>query len=184
MKTVAYILLAAGLSWTGAAKEEVPIEVDKHPISGCLRDAGYRYEDLLSLDDLHRYLPIDESTLIVKLAPFRSENGWVCYEWKSTRPDREMELWGERIRIPDINRVTLKSLHFDSLKNPVLAGFQRFHNLGDRAYWKWDRMHGIELIAEVGTARFTVEVKIDARQESDLEKAVYFARQVLAKCIP
>src|SRR5690606_10655637 len=137
-----------------------------------------------SVDDLLRYLPIDEDHLTVKIAPFRSENAWVCYEWKSTRPDRETELWGERIRIPDVNRVTLTSLQFDSGERQALAGFQRFENLGDRSYWKWDRTHGVELIVEVGSARFKIRLKVDAMQESDLEKAVYFARQVLTKCIP
>ena len=184
MKTLAYILMAAGLSWTGTVKEDITVEADKHPVSVCLRGDDIRYQDLLTRDDLLRYLPIDSSSLTVKIAPFYSEYGWVCYEWKSNRPDREMELWGERIRIPDINRVTLKFLQFDLLKRVDSTGYRQFDNLGDRSYWRWDRSQGIELIVEVGAARFTIETNVDAAQDSDLEKAVYFARQVLAKCIP
>lgn len=184
MKTVVYILVAAGLSWTGTAKEE-PVEmVDKHPVSGCLKASEYRYHDLLSIDDLLRYLPIDESELTVNIAPFRSEHGWVCYEWKSSRSDMEKVLWEERIQVPDRNRIVMKSLEFGQATKSDLSGFQRFDNLGDQAYWKWDRMHGIELMVEVGAARFSLEVKVDATQEGDLAIAVYFARQVLTKCIP
>ena len=184
MKIVAYTLLAAGLSWTGTAKETAPVEEDKHPVSICLKNKNYRYEDLLNRDDLVRYLSIDESSLIVKNAPFHSENGWICFEWKSSREDMEIELLVEEIRLPDINRVILKGLRFARPSEPGPTGFQRFENLGDRAYWKWDRTHGLALLVDIGYARFSLDVKVAATPESDLEIGVYFARQVLARCIP
>lgn len=55
-------------------------------------------------------------------------------------------------------------------------------NLGDRAYWKWHKDHGIELVVLTGVVHFTIESKTTAEQQSSLDDAVKFAREVLAKC--
>ncbi len=60
--------------------------------------------------------------------------------------------------------------------------YEPLAGLGDRAYWKWDVQHGLELVVLSGAARFTIETKLSSEAPASLESAVKFAREVLAKC--
>lgn len=59
--------------------------------------------------------------------------------------------------------------------------YKPIDDLGDRAYWKWDD-YGIELVTLIGNAKFTVLSKTTGEQETSLDHAVHFAKEVLAKC--
>jgi len=67
------------------------------------------------------------------------------------------------------------------LDNRMQFTYKPIDNLGDRAYWK-ETDYGIELVVLTGRARFTILSKTSGEQETSLNHAIHFAKEVLAKC--
>lgn len=74
----------------------------------------------------------------------------------------------------------LKAKEFLDLR--MTLTYEPVNNLGDRAYYRWNQDHGIELIVLVGSSHFTIESKTSGDKNIALNHAVLFAKEVIAKC--
>ena len=244
MKKVLYILLTAGLlsacSGDGEnLKESEPINPVKtsaksEAVGQCLADKDYKYEELLTKDDISKYVSIDEPTFKQEISSTKGKYGSCVYTWKSERPETEMDINGTKFKQPDRNQVTIKMLdvytdrdlkrykqdgainlfdqsykklsqeEYDQLlanmkkrlgnnekgfedakkmmESRMNFTYEPVENLGDRAYWKWNKNFGIELVVLTGATTFTILNKTTAEAETSLDHAVKFAKEVLAKC--
>lgn len=60
--------------------------------------------------------------------------------------------------------------------------YEKFNNLGDSAYWKWDDTYGVELVVLTGQVKFTILGKTTNNRQEGLATAVKLAELVLQKC--
>lgn len=202
--------------------------------SDCLKGFNYEYEKLLTKQDLSKHLQIDDSSFKTEVRPNKDNYGSCQYKWDSNRPEQEMELLGQIIKVADPNIVEIKNLNFYSQKDLELynhksfidlfemgykplsdeeynslksnlekefannkvaldnavklldirksSSYQVVDNLGTRAFWKWNDLHGIDLTVLAGSAKFSIASKTSGNAQESLATAVKLAQEVLAKC--
>lgn len=91
--------------------------VENHTFSSennCLKDKNYQYENILTKEDIAKHTQIDEASYKREISPTQGKYGSCSYSWKSDRPDLVVEILGQNISGPDLNRVNIKLLDFYS----------------------------------------------------------------------
>jgi|SRR5690606_6816596 len=104
--------------------------------AACFQAMDYQYDALLTKVDIAKHVAIDEASYKLEISPVKGEYGSSTYEWNSDRPDLEMELLGQMIKYPDVNRVTIKMLHFYSESELKLYSQASALALFDQSYKK------------------------------------------------
>lgn len=99
-------LLASG------CRDSARTPTENHATAACLKSKNYAYETLLTKADIGKHIAIDEGTFEAETASNKDQYGYCQYEWASERPDRTVELLGQTISVPDLNRVKLTGLYF------------------------------------------------------------------------
>lgn len=123
--------------------------VEDNNIGACLMGKNYKYEELLTKSDIAKHVTIDEGSYKVDVSPTRGEYGSCSYEWKSNRPDIQMELLGTIIPVPDKNRVTLKMLGFYTDGELKLYSQASAIDLFEQTYKKLSQQEYQELLANL-----------------------------------
>lgn len=118
MKNIITLLFGACviLACSGTTNnKEVAKETTKgssEKISQCLAEKDYKYEELLTKEDIAKYVSIDEPSYAEKISQTTGKYGSCTYSWDSNRPKIEREIAGRTIPLSDNNQVTIKLLNF------------------------------------------------------------------------
>lgn len=149
MKKILCIQLGITMLFTACeTKKEMSNESSQH-IAQCLMAKDYKYEDLLTKEDIAKHVEIDEATFKFEISPVKGEYGSCSYEWKSDRPDTQMELLGQMIPVKDNNRVTLKMLSFYTDSELKLYNQATASDLFDQSYKKLSQQEYESLLANL-----------------------------------
>lgn len=62
------------------------------------------------------------------------------------------------------------------------SNYEEMNQIGNLAYWKWDQIHGGELVVLHGNTVFQIQAKLSSNPEETREKAILLASEVIAKC--
>jgi len=137
------------LAFVASCSDKEPTLKEDNATAACFRAVDYQYDALLTKADIAKHVTIDEASYKMKNSPIKGEYGSSSYEWKSGRPDLEMELLGQVIVYPDVNRVTIKLLHFYSESELELYSHSSAISLFDQGYKKLSQAEYDELLANL-----------------------------------
>lgn len=136
MNNIKHIGLAAIFFFTACDGTREKSSEDNLQIAQCLMAKDYKYEDMLTKEDIAKHVPIDKQSFKVEVSPVKGAYGSCSYEWDSDRPDTQIELLGQLIPVPDKNRVTIKMLNFYTDSDLKLYSQQSASELFDQSYKK------------------------------------------------
>lgn len=148
MKKVIYTLFIVTLSLACSGKDN-DVSNETNALSKCLMSKDYKYEDLLTKADIAKHVTIEESSYKIDISSIKGDYGSCKHEWASDRPDLEMELLGQLIKYPDMNRVTLKGLHFYSEAEIKLYNQSSALTLFNQTYEKLSQEEYNRLLANI-----------------------------------
>ncbi len=134
MKNLFYSTLILAF-FASCANKEPKLEKE-NAIATCFKAMDYKYETLLTKADIAKHIAIDEESYKMEISSTKGEYGSCTYEWKSNRPDLEMELLGQIIKYADVNRVELNMLTFYSKSELELYSQSSALSLFDQTYKK------------------------------------------------
>lgn len=152
MKKIIYImcftffLAACGEGQDKNGKTNTQRKKESKQITSCFKEYGYAYEKLLTKADISKHVTIEENSFETEISTTTGEYGSCTYTWDSDRPDLHVEMAGHTIPYPDINRVTLKMLHFYSEDETKLYSQKSAIDLFDQSYKKLDQAEYEELL--------------------------------------
>lgn len=149
MKNLLCIMLGLTVLFTACDSTKENVSKDSQKIAQCLKAKNYKYEELLTKNDIAKHVSIDEETFKFEISPVKGEYGSCSYEWKSDRPDTQMELLGQMIPVKDNNRVMLKMLSFYTDSELKLYNQATASDLFDQSYKKLSQQEYESLLANL-----------------------------------
>lgn len=117
--------------------------------TSCFEKFDYRYEDMLTKADVAKHVTIDEPSFKMNISSTKGEYGDCSYEWRSDRPDLELEISGQILKAPDRNRVKLTRLTFYTDSELKLYSQESALSLFNQSYKKLSQSEYDELLANM-----------------------------------
>lgn len=148
MKKIVYPILAVTLLFSACSDKDEDV-INENDIDQCLMSRDYKYEDLLTKTDIAKHVKIDEPSYKREISAITGEYGSCTYEWKSDRPDMEMELLGQIIQVADKNQVTIRGLGFYTDQELKLYSQASAMDLFDQTYKTLSQDEYNELLANL-----------------------------------
>lgn len=132
-----------------SCSDKTDIAEGSSPITKCLMAKDYKYEELLTKNDVAKYTSIDEASYKMDISPTKGTYGYCEYKWKSDRPDLVIEVAGQTITGPDRNIVKLTKLDFYTDSQLKLYNQESAIALFDQSYKKLSQEEYNELLANL-----------------------------------
>lgn len=91
----------------------------------CLESYNYNYPEILTLDEVKKYIPVDDNSLKIEENIDYETYGHVTYQWDSDRPNMTINISNMNIEAPDKNMIKMTKLSFYDDLDGTLELFNR-----------------------------------------------------------
>lgn len=151
MKNYFYLLLSAVFVFSACSDKENNLDGNDN-IARCLMSKDFKYEELLTKEDIVKHINIDEGSYKREISTYRSYYGSSKYTWDSDRPGIPMEILGQVFSAPDDNMVEVK--HLDFYTDSQLKLYQQADAIAlfEQSYKRLSQQEYQELLANLEKA--------------------------------